>query len=75
VCKAEHDGLDMSAVRALLTAVPLSMAQASDAALQQQFRDRIEGAAATPTDAELGWRQFGEKQRIKARQLLDRDRL
>ena len=69
---AEAKGLPVAKARLLLSAVPLSESESLDAALQQNFRDRIEGHTVTAvTDAENAWRARADKNRLEAKRLLD----
>ena len=69
---AEAKGLPVAKARLLLSAVPLSESESLDAALQQNFRDRIEGHTVTAvTDAENVWRARADKNRFEAKRMLD----
>ncbi len=64
--------MPVAKARLLLSAVPLSESESLDAALQQNFRDRIEGHTVTAvTDAENAWRARADKNRLEAKRLLD----
>ena len=69
---AEAKGLPVAKARLMLSAVPLSEAESFDAALQQSFRDRIEGhTVAAVSDVENAWRVRADKNRFEAKRLLD----
>lgn len=69
---AEAKGLPVAKVRLLLSAAPLSESESLDAALQQNFHDRIEGHTVNAvTNAENTWRARADKNRFEARRLLD----
>jgi ABC-type glycerol-3-phosphate transport system substrate-binding protein len=69
---AEAKGLSVTKARLLLSTAPLSESESLDAALQQNFHDRIEGHTVTAvTEAENSWRALADKNRFEAKRLLN----
>ena len=59
-------------VRDVLSVVPLSEAQAANADLQKQFRDRVEGAQSGLSDLEKSWQVNTDKRIATAKALLEK---
>ena len=58
--------------RDILNVVPLSEAQAANADLQKQFRDRVEGAQSGLSDLEKSWQVNTDKRIATAKALLEK---
>ncbi|ACE83038.1 ABC transporter substrate-binding protein [Cellvibrio japonicus] len=67
----EAAGKPQTTLRQLLTAAPLPESAAADPRLQQQFRNRLEGAKPELREPEQGWRAATDQRIAKARQLLE----
>lgn len=68
----EATGKPHPELRTLLTSVPLTEAEANNPELQQQFRDRLEGAKPQQRKPEQQWREATDKRIASAHQLLER---
>lgn len=71
----EAAGKPQTQLRKLLTAVPLTEAEAASLELQQQFRDRLEGAKPQLREPERHWREATDKRIFAAQQLIHTQQL
>jgi|JI6StandDraft_1071083.scaffolds.fasta_scaffold18260_4 phosphoglycerate transport regulatory protein PgtC len=68
--RAAAAGHDIRAARQLLESPPISLAEASQPALQQVFRNRLEGANPDANDQELRWQEASRSRRAAVASLL-----
>lgn len=68
----ETAGNPQPQLRKLLTSIPLTEKEAADPTLQEQFRDRLEGAKLELREPEKRWRAAADKKINDAQQLLEK---